>query len=287
LIFFKVNSYQSEYSNDANLSNAHKLENYLPMKKKCACIFIYFSVPALTSSPVQEMLSIGSYSSANRISSVPKQPRSYLEKRDSLTSMDSFKKPALVSMASGGSGGQRDRGATMLMSSSTTSLGQAENLSMPELREVVLTMIQRKEQLEETNKNLRESLGEEKNRNYGLVEELNMTRMDTNSFKQTSESRMQNLENENKLLKEQLKKYVSAVQMIRSNNNNNNGSGSNSGSAGDSPTTSGGNALSMGETGSSETPLPPMPALNQNLQRDYSYEAEQYEKKLIQVCELN
>ena len=27
----------------------------------------------------------------------------------------------------------------------------------------------------------------------------------------------------------------------------------------------------------------PMPAINPNLQRDYSYEAEQYEKKLIQV----
>ncbi len=212
------------------------------------------------------MLSVGSYSSANRIN-VNSLPRR--------SNLDVYKKQATAS-ASNMSGPARDRGATTLMASpTTTSLGQAENLSMQELREVVLTMIQRKEQLEESNKNLKDSLSEEKNRNYGLMEELNMIRMEMNSMKQLGESRMQNLENENKLLKDQLKKYVSAVQMIRSN-----------GSSANLSTTPGGNALSLGE-GSSEVPLPPMPAVNQNLQRDYSYEAEQYEKKLIQVTFLH
>jgi hypothetical protein len=198
------------------------------------------------------------------------------------SNLDLYKKPASSSvsnmpMSSGG----RDRGATTLMATSTTSLGQAENLSMQELREVVLTMIQRKEQLEEANKTLKDGLGEEKNRNYGLVEELNMIRMEMNNMKQTGDSRMQNLENENKLLKDQLKKYVSAVQMIRSNNTNNNAS-----SSSDLSSTPSGNGLSLGD-GGSEVALPPMPALNQNLQRDYSYEAEQYEKKLIQVSFIN
>ena len=82
------------------------------------------------------------------------------------------------------------------------------------------------------------------------------------------ENRTQNLEGENKLLKDQLKKYVSAVQMIRSNN---------------------GGALSQNNISpvNNQDTLTALPAKNESLQRDYSYEAEQYEKKLIQVAEMH
>ena len=83
------------------------------------------------------------------------------------------------------------------------------------------------------------------------------------------ESKSQNLETENKLLKDQLKKYVSAVQLIR----NSNGSGSPI-LAHMGPQVSG-----LGSLGQDVA----MATRNDSLQRDYSYEAEQYEKKLIQV----
>lgn len=81
-------------------------------------------------------------------------------------------------------------------------------------------------------------------------------------MQETFENQTQNLEGENKLLKDQLKKYVSAVQMIRSNN---------------------GGATSSKSPVDNQVALTALPAKNENLQRDYSYEAEQYEKKLIQV----
>lgn len=81
-----------------------------------------------------------------------------------------------------------------------------------------------------------------------------------------SEARIQNLEGENKLLKDQLKKYVSAVQLIRSSNNSN---------------------MTTSQVTPAEQTMTALPAVNENLQRDYSFEAEQYEKKLIQVAEMH
>lgn len=136
-----------------------------------------------------------------------------------------------------------------------------ENLSLSELREVVLTMIQRKDQVEEINKNLKENLNDEIAKNSSLMERNIILEKENSNLKQFYENKVQNLENENKLLKDQLKKYVSAVQMIRSSN------------------TAGNQQI---ENNSQEI-VPAIPALNQNLLRDYSYEAEQYEQKLIQV----
>ena len=80
------------------------------------------------------------------------------------------------------------------------------------------------------------------------------------------------METENKLLKDQLKKYVSAVQLIRSNNtiSNNN-----------SPVIANFGLLSNNNSG--QDLCFNLTTKNDTLQRDYSYEAEQYEKKLIQV----
>lgn len=137
-------------------------------------------------------------------------------------------------------------------------LDDTENLSQSELREVVLTMIARKEQSEQANRSLRASLAEEVAKSSGLQEKTVLLEKELANVRHFYDNRIQAIENENKLLKDQLKKYVSAVQLMRPADN----------------------------TSAAAAPMPPMPVLNSNIQRDYSYEAEQYEKKLIQVRQI-
>ena len=151
--------------------------------------------------------------------------------------------------------------SSTLTTSKLTINEKTENLSLNELREVVLTVIQRKDQMEEVNKNLKDSLEIERSVNKGLEEKVLMLEKESFNTKELFQNKLQSLENENRLLKDQLKKYVSAVQMIRPNNASN-----------DEDKT-----LSPTRTTSV------IPPINPNLQRDYSYEAEQYEQKLIQV----
>lgn len=134
-----------------------------------------------------------------------------------------------------------------------------ENLSLAELREVVLTMISRKDACEQANRSLRASLNDELAKSSGLLDKVHLLEKELANCKHFYDNRIQTIENENKLLKDQLKKYVSAVQMMRP------------GSANETAASGGGGNLL------------PMPAMNSSLHRDYSYEAEQYEKKLIQV----
>jgi hypothetical protein len=147
-----------------------------------------------------------------------------------------------------------------------------ESLSIDELRQLVLTMIQRKDQLTESNQKLTETVNIEQERCRLIYDKLEAQQKDAKLQQEFNETKLKNLENENKLLKDQLKKYVSAVQMIRSNNNNNSNNQSSS--------------KQINETLSSVDTFI-MPAVNTTLQRDYSYEADQYEAKLIQVAEMH
>ena len=144
--------------------------------------------------------------------------------------------------------------------SSSVAANETDNLSLNELREVVLAMIHRKEEIESKNKNLIEIYNEEKQKNKGLQEKANNLEKETKHIKESYHGKLQNLEHENNLLKEQLKKYVSAMQMIRS----------------------GDEAFSTVDTVNRDK-IPNIPSLKENLHRDYSFEAEQYERKLIQV----
>ena len=146
---------------------------------------------------------------------------------------------------------------------------KTENLGLNELREVVLTMIQRKDQMEEVNSNLKDSLEMERSINKGLEEKVLMLEKESQNSKEMFQNKIQSLENENRLLKDQLKKYVSAVQMIRPVNQSNQSQ--------TNATIVENNSISPTRTASI------VPPINPNLQRDYSYEAEQYEQKLIQV----
>ena len=148
---------------------------------------------------------------------------------------------------------------------SSTIIGGSEydGLSLKEMRDFVLTMIQRKDELEARYKGLDENYKEELQKSKDYANRLAAFEHETKIKNENYENKIQNLESENRLLKDQLKKYVSAVQMIRSN------------TIGSSPTD---------VTGISSTSMATaIPAVNPNLQRDYSFEAEQYEKILIQV----
>jgi len=147
--------------------------------------------------------------------------------------------------------------------SSQNKLLDSDGLSLKEMREFVLTLMQRKDDLDERYKRLEDKLKEEVIRNDGLVEKLRELEEEKITSTTHFENRINNLESENKLLKDQLKKYVSAVQLIRSTPN------------------------SQTMKSSESLACVSLPTLNESLQRDYSYEAEQYEKKLIQVAEMH
>jgi sorting nexin-29 len=136
---------------------------------------------------------------------------------------------------------------------------ETDNLSLNELREVVLAMIQRKEEIEQKNKIIIESYNEEKLKSKGLSDKVASLEKESKMLKDNYHGKLQNLEYENNLLKEQLKKYVSAMSMIRSRDD------------------------SLVNTEVCKERIPIMPTQKENLHRDYSFEAEQYEKKLIQV----
>ncbi len=148
---------------------------------------------------------------------------------------------------------------------SATVIGSNEydGLSLKEMRDFVLTMIQRKEELEAKLKGIDANYKEELQKSKDISDKLGAFEQDTKIKNENYENKIQNLESENRLLKDQLKKYVSAVQMIRSN-------------------TIASSSADITEVRSSSMAAA-IPAINPNLQRDYSYEAEEYEKKLIQV----
>jgi sorting nexin-29 len=148
---------------------------------------------------------------------------------------------------------------------STIIASEYDGLNLKEMREFVLTMIQRKDDLENKYKKLDENYKEELQKSKDLNDKLIQIEQETKIKTDNYENKIQNLESENKLLKDQLKKYVSAVQMIRSNT-----------VCSTSDTSVSGNQI-----------VSIIPAVNPNLQRDYSFEAEQYEKKLIQVAEMH
>ena len=153
----------------------------------------------------------------------------------------------------------------------TLTLTPDDDMNVSEMRELVLTMIRRKDEVEASYASLRAAHEETSSTNRGLGDKIAMLEREAASERDTMQKRTQMLEQENGLLKEQLKKYVQAVQLIRS-------SADDYGSATAT-------AAALAVAGASS--LPPIPKLNPMLQRDYSYEAEQYEKKLIQVAEMH
>lgn len=148
-------------------------------------------------------------------------------------------------------------------SSEPRSRSDTLTMSNEELREALLVVLHRKDELEETNNSLRNLLDKEMEMCAGLRAEMEELRKQQEEKNERQEIKLQTLSRENDLLKHQLKKYIAAVQMLKRD------------SAKAQETLSG----MIGDI----QPAIPEPRIFV----DHQYEAAEYEKKLVQVAEMH
>ncbi|XP_074647964.1 sorting nexin-29-like isoform X2 [Tubulanus polymorphus] len=138
-----------------------------------------------------------------------------------------------------------------------------ETMSTSELKQAVVAMMLRKDDVEEENRQLRALCEVEQETSAGLKAELEEIRKSHHITIEKDQSRIQALTRENELLKHQLKKYVNAVQLLRREG-----------------------LAAEGKIGVHLDDIQPaIPASKPQI--DYSHEASEYEKKLIQVAEMH
>uniref|UniRef100_A0A4W4FAG6 Sorting nexin 29 n=1 Tax=Electrophorus electricus TaxID=8005 RepID=A0A4W4FAG6_ELEEL len=94
---------------------------------------------------------------------------------------------------------------------------EPQNISVPtvELRQAILAMMNRKDELTEQNTSLRSLLDGEMEHSAGLRLELDGLRTKLAELEERHAARVHALGRENEVLKVQLKKYVGAVQMLK------------------------------------------------------------------------
>ncbi|XP_071037773.1 sorting nexin-29 [Parasteatoda tepidariorum] len=148
---------------------------------------------------------------------------------------------------------------------SLTPRSRNDTLSMTteELREALLAFMAKKDEYEEKNGTLTSLLEREMEITDGLRAELEDTKRNCEEKVERSESKFQTLSRENELLKHQLKKYITAVQMLKH----------------DSEGRVQELTSMIGEI------HPPIPEPKHFI--DHQYEASEYEKKLVQVAEMH
>uniref|UniRef100_A0A8C9WFW6 Sorting nexin 29 n=1 Tax=Scleropages formosus TaxID=113540 RepID=A0A8C9WFW6_SCLFO len=84
-----------------------------------------------------------------------------------------------------------------------------------ELRQAIVAMMSRKDELEEQNISLRSLLDGEMEHSAGLRQEVDSLRKRLGELEERHTAKVQALARENEVLKVQLKKYVGAVQMLK------------------------------------------------------------------------
>ncbi|XP_009950688.1 PREDICTED: sorting nexin-29, partial [Leptosomus discolor] len=84
-----------------------------------------------------------------------------------------------------------------------------------ELRQAIVAMMNRKDELEEQNRSLRNLLDGEMEHSAALRQEMDNWRRKVAEQEERHATKVQALARENEVLKVQLKKYVGAVQMLR------------------------------------------------------------------------
>jgi len=138
-----------------------------------------------------------------------------------------------------------------------------DSLSAAELKEAIVAMMLRKEEVEEHNKHLQNDLGNMRSLVEGLRSEIDELKQSHAAQLDKYLDKNRSLSRENELLKHQLKKYVSAVQLLR-----------HQGASADD--------LQGIHIDALQPIIPPRaPAI------DFSQEALEYEKKLVQVAEMH
>jgi len=133
------------------------------------------------------------------------------------------------------------------------------SLKREDLKQALLSVMEKKDELEQQGKSLKLLLDQEVTRSAEIRQELNDIKQINKEKLEKLEGRNSILTRENELLKHQLKKYVGAVQKLR-----------------DGPQAY--ETLAKLE-GAKEN--------DSNKYIDYHYEASEYEKKLIQVAEMH
>ncbi|XP_051969174.1 sorting nexin-29-like isoform X3 [Xyrauchen texanus] len=93
--------------------------------------------------------------------------------------------------------------------------GLPESMSIAELRQAIVAMMNRKDEVTEQNMSLRSLLDGEMEHSAGLRQEVESLKKKLAELEERHEAKVQALMRENEVLKVQLKKYVGAVQMLK------------------------------------------------------------------------
>uniref|UniRef100_A0A3Q0RCV9 Sorting nexin 29 n=1 Tax=Amphilophus citrinellus TaxID=61819 RepID=A0A3Q0RCV9_AMPCI len=136
--------------------------------------------------------------------------------------------------------------------------------SAVELRQALVAMMNRKDELEEQNTSLRSLLDGEMEHSAGLRQETDLLKKKLAELEERHSAKVQALARENEVLKVQLKKYVGAVQMLKREGSQGN------------------DALSVLRSSEEQAPIPQNKSMG-----DIEELAASYERKLIEVAEMH
>uniref|UniRef100_A0A8C2WS31 Sorting nexin 29 n=1 Tax=Cyclopterus lumpus TaxID=8103 RepID=A0A8C2WS31_CYCLU len=136
--------------------------------------------------------------------------------------------------------------------------------SAVELRQAIVAMMNRKDELEEQNTSLRSLLDGEMEHSAGLRQETDLLKRKLAELEERHSAKVQTLARENEVLKVQLKKYVGAVQMLKREGSQGN------------------DDMSMLRPSEDQAPVP-----QNKFMGDIEELAASYERKLIEVAEMH
>ncbi|XP_032227996.1 sorting nexin-29 [Nematostella vectensis] len=144
-----------------------------------------------------------------------------------------------------------------------------DSMTTSELKQAIVSMMLRKDEIEEQNRTLRQLMEEKRREIEGLRAEANQLRHESKTREERESSTIAALTRENEVLKHQLKKYVSAVQLLRSDM---------------AETQFNDAAATLGIRQDETIPKLPEKSAVDDTARE---EANEYKKKLIQVAEMH
>nr|XP_046232148.1 sorting nexin-29 isoform X2 [Scatophagus argus] len=142
--------------------------------------------------------------------------------------------------------------------------GLPESMTVVELRQAIVAMMNRKDELDEQNASLRSLLDGEMEHSAGLRQETELQKRKLAEMEERHTAKVQALARENEVLKVQLKKYVGAVQMLKREGSQGN------------------DALLMLRSSEDQAPAP-----QNKFMGDIEELAASYERKLIEVAEMH
>ncbi|XP_065659238.1 sorting nexin-29 isoform X6 [Hydra vulgaris] len=93
-----------------------------------------------------------------------------------------------------------------------------ESLSIDDLKQAILATVKKKDEVEQKNLDLQKALDEERNLNRCLKNDLECATIKVREKEDTIEKKLTETLQENEILKNQLKKYVTAVKMLKKEN---------------------------------------------------------------------